>query len=87
MKIQNDFRADMTVCELLQYLEDRQEKGLRRLEEAENEYDSLDEDDKRLPIVESKIIRIERCLSRRSDAIKAIYLYASMLSDIDDCDF
>lgn len=87
MKIQNDFRADMTVCELLQYLEDRQEKGLHRLEELENEYDSLNEDDERLQIVESKIIRRERCLSRRSDAIRAIYLYASMLSDIDDCDF
>ena len=87
MKIQNDFRADMTVCELLQYLEDRQEKWLHRLEEAENEYDSLNEDDERLQIVESKIIRTERSLSRKSDAIRAIYLYASMLSDIDDCDF
>lgn len=87
MKIQNDFRADMTVCELLQYLEDRQEKGLRRLEEAENEYDSLDENDERLGAIMKKIMRTERCLSRRSDAIKAIYLYASMLSDIDDCDF
>lgn len=87
MKIQNDFRADMTVCELLQYLEDRQEKGLHRLEEAENEYDSLDENDERIQTVESKIICTENCLNRRSDAIKAIYFYASMLSDIDNCDF
>ena len=60
MKIEFDFRADMTVCELIQYLSDEMEKELKNTDNLiENRVDRLAEGASYY-IIQGYIERIEK---------------------------
>jgi hypothetical protein len=75
MKIEFNFRADMTVCELIQYLSDEMEKELKNTDNLiENRVDRLTEGAS-YSIIQGYIERIEK----RENLIDDICLKANQL--------
>jgi hypothetical protein len=78
MKIEFDFRADMTVCELIQYLCDELQNEARHTDSVINNGEFRSE---------SKAWKIEGCISRENricDLIDDITLWSNKASRISE---
>ena len=80
MKLDNDFRCDITVAELIQFLEDKKERVLAKLDENE-EYvwerlSAHDMSQEEFDTLEALTERYERIIHRYSDLIYGISRFA-----------